>query len=227
MNYPWIAQQRQAAFASELSDNTIWVNVAAMMLSEGSPQQSLESMFNRIMYCRANGKSMSIMDMIKSGFYGPYNRGEYPSFILQVRQSQAIVNQMDAAVNAVMAGSDTITGYTDQGLPTDPNGSHQPQIHIGGNIFNDWGGGPGGHAGAAAWRTKFESMKETKVADPTPTPAPAPAPAPAPVPPAPAIDPYAPILAMLKAAGKLSPPTINITVNGEVTLIVNGKQVLP
>ena len=59
---------------------------------------------------------------------------------------------------------------------------------------------------------KEEPVTET----PTPTPPPVPEPV---------ADPYAPIIAMLKAAGKLPTPTINITTTGEVTIILNGKQV--
>ena len=68
---------------------------------------------------------------------------------------------MDAAIATVMAGSDLIHGFTDQGLPTDTRtttAQHPEMIgNPGGNIFNDWGGGPGGHDGAEAWRQSFES----------------------------------------------------------------------
>jgi hypothetical protein len=227
--YPWIAQQRETAFRAQLKDPNVWINVAAMLLSEGSPLQTCESFFNRVMYLRYFGRAETLMGMIQSGFYGPYNRGEYPSFIARIRGSQATVNQLNTAIETAMAGSDTILGYTDQGLPTDPNGQHQPQIRIGGNIFNDWGGGPDGHAGAAVWREKFEANKETPVTAPelppvavpvpAPTPTPIPIPAPTPVP----IDPYAPIIAMLQAAGKWPvPAVVDLTITGAVTVKVNG-----
>lgn len=214
----WIAQQREAAFRKELNDKNVWINVAAMLLSEGSYQQTAESLFNRVMYMRSANHPITLMGMITSGFYGPYNRGEYPAFIAKIRGSQALVTQLNAAIEAAMSGSDTIQGYTDQGLPSDPNGAHQPQIKIAGNIFNDWGGGPGSHAGAAAWRTEFEASKNqavTPVPTPTPTPVPTPAPAPAPV------DPYAPIIAMLKSVGRW--PEIHIT--GDPIITVNGKAI--
>src|SRR5579859_7419434 len=156
MGNPWIAQQR-AGLKSEMANPAVWIEVAGMLLSEGSPQQTFESLCNRTLYVRSHGENFSLHDMLHRGFYGPINRGELPTFIHRIRSSQALVNQMDAAIDAVLAGSDTIHGFTDQGLPSDPNGQRQPQIHYGGNIFNDWGGGPNGHSGAAAWRQWFEA----------------------------------------------------------------------
>ncbi len=222
--YSWIAQQREAAFRSELQDKTVWINVAAMLLSEGSPLQSCESLFNRVMYVRSHGITQSLMQMIKSGFYGPYNRGEYPSFIAKIHASQTTVETLNTAIETAMAGSDTIQGFTDQGLPTDPNGQHQPQIHIGGNIFNDWGGGPGEHAGAAAWRQQFEASRASPV--PEPVPAPTPVPVPPPVPPAVTPAPYDTLIALLKSAGKWPAATISINTTENVTVLVNGKVVV-
>ena len=154
---PWIAQQREQAFRSELNDRSVWIYVAAMLQSEGDPLQTCESFLNRVMYVRSHGKQETLLQMIKSGFYGPYNRGEYPKFIAQLRGSGKLVEQMNDAIEIAMSGSDTIEGYTDQGLPTDPNGDRQPQLRFSGNVYNDWDGGPGRHAGSEAWRQWFET----------------------------------------------------------------------
>jgi len=158
MSNPYIAQQR-AQFAKDLTDPTIHDQVCAMMITEDdvNPAPCLESLLNRILYCNSQGQARTIIAMLHGGFYGPYNRGMYPRTITQLHASPPLQARMNAAIATVMAGSDLIHGFTDQGLPTDPNGQRQPQMRLGGNIFNDWGGGPGGHDGAEAWRQTFET----------------------------------------------------------------------
>jgi hypothetical protein len=155
---PYIAQQR-AQFASALADPATHDQVSAMMVTEDvvNPAPCLESLLNRILYCNSQGQARTIISMLHGGFYGPYNRGMYPRTIQQLRANPSLQAKMNAAIATVMAGSDLIHGFTDQGLPTDPNGQRQPQMRLGGNIFNDWGGGPGGHDGAEAWRQTFET----------------------------------------------------------------------
>ena len=158
MNNPYIVQQR-AQFAKDLADPTIHDQVCAMMITEddANPVPCLESLLNRILYCNSQGQTRTILSMLHSGFYGPYNRGMYPQTIRELHGNRSLQAKMNAAIATVMAGSDLIHGFTDQGLPTDPNGQRQPQMRLGGNIFNDWGGGPGGHDAAEAWRQTFET----------------------------------------------------------------------
>lgn len=154
----FIAQQR-SPFAVQLLDPALRDEVCAMMLTEDEahPAPCLESLFNRTLYVNSHGQNRSLLYMLHSGFYGPYNRGLYPATIRRLHGSPRLQALLSAAIADVMGGSDLIQGFTDQGLPTDPNGQRKPCLRLGGNIFNDWGGGPGGHDGAEAWRVAFEA----------------------------------------------------------------------
>ena len=153
MGNPWIAQQR-SVFKDEVEAHKS--EIAAMLLSEGDAVQTCEALVNRVSLMRANGHpSYSLMQMLHSGFYGPINRQGLPR-LLYLLKASGKTNAMFAAIDAVMAGSDTIKGFTDQGLKTDPNGWRTPRVDLGGNVYNDWNGGPG-YMKAAAWRAEFES----------------------------------------------------------------------
>jgi len=171
MQNAYIAKQRER-FKTELQNATLRQEVAAMLVSEDerNPLPVLESLLNRTLYMAANGKSRSLHQMIYSGFYGPTNRGQLPRFIRELQRDPKLRARMNAAIDAALAGSDVIRGFTDQGLPSDPGAAYEmahDHVMIGGEVFGDWGGGPGGHPGAAAWRQAFEEQANTAVTLPT------------------------------------------------------------
>ena len=63
-------------------------------------------------------------------------------------------------MHGALGGSDPIQGFTDQGMPTDPNGHLRrpgfPYLHHGGNDFTDYEGGPGGRSAARRYREEIE-----------------------------------------------------------------------
>lgn len=167
-------KQRRAKFAEQLKDPAVRLQVAAMMLSEDAayPLPVVESLFNR---CDYSGKS--ILQMLHSGFYGPINRGRLPAFEWKIQHNHSLEVQMNAAIDQALGGSNVIQGFTDQGLSTDPNGRWPGGLRLHGEIFNDWGGGPGGHAGAQKWREAFmagakaaQSTVQDAVSHPSATP---------------------------------------------------------
>jgi hypothetical protein len=112
------------------------------------PAAVVESLMNRM--AMTGG---SIRGGLHSGFYGPINRGALPGAMAGLARNPKQKAAMDAAIDRVLAGSNILEGATDQGMPSDPNGRWQGgRKIIGGEVFNDWGGGPGGHAGAARFR---------------------------------------------------------------------------
>ncbi|MFZ3350186.1 MAG: hypothetical protein WA268_04880, partial [Xanthobacteraceae bacterium] len=144
----------RSRFAAELSDPNKRLQFGAMLLSEGSPQPTAESAMNRSLYSHR-----TLTQMLHSGFYGPINRGQLPAFERRLQHNPRLMARMNAAIDRALGGSDMIHGATDQGMPSDPNGRWPGgRVRIGGNVFNDWGGGPGGHRGAARWREQFESQ---------------------------------------------------------------------
>jgi peptidoglycan hydrolase-like protein with peptidoglycan-binding domain len=154
MKNPWIAQQR-AVFADEVAAHK--TEIAGMLISEGDALQTCEALLNRCCLMRANGHpNYTIMQMLHSGFYGPINRQGLPHWAAVAGYSKQLPT-LFKAIDTAMAGSDTIEGYTDQGLPSDPNGWRTPRLVFGGNVYNDWDGGGVGHVKAEAWRQWFEN----------------------------------------------------------------------
>ncbi len=152
----YIRAQREP-FAAELKDHITANLVVGMLCTEDAhnPLPVLESLFNRTLFVRTHDPKRTLAQMITGGFYGPYNRGEYPLALVRVSYLPALQAKFNDAIDAALAGSNVINGFTDQGLLTDPNGWRTPRMWINGEVFNDWAGGPGGHPGAIAWRQNF------------------------------------------------------------------------
>lgn len=144
---------RRERFAQEMRDDpALRERVAAMVVTEGArdPVPVVESLMNRMDYSGGTLRSG-----LSPSFYGPMRRGELPAAQAQLHANPELNRRMNRAIDEALGGSNLIRGATDQGLPTDPNGQWQEgRIVRGGNVFNDWGGGPGGHAGARAYRER-------------------------------------------------------------------------
>jgi len=143
----------RSGFGKELSDPQKRLQFAAMLLSEGNPTQTAESAMNRSSF-----QHKSLMQALHSGFYGPINRGQLPAFMRRLRNNPKLMAKMNAAIDAALAGSDTIKGATDQGMVSDPNGRYiLNHFHVWGkghgNIYGDWNAG----RGTAQWRHDFEA----------------------------------------------------------------------
>jgi hypothetical protein len=151
----------RSGFAKELTDPQKRLQFAAMLLSEGNPTQTAESAMNRSSF-----QHKSLMQALRSGFYGPINRGQLPAFMRRLRNNPKLMAKMNASIDAALAGSDTIKGATDQGMVSDPNGRYiLNHFHVWGkghgNIYGDWNGG----RGTERWRHDFESHASESPSD--------------------------------------------------------------
>jgi hypothetical protein len=155
-------QQQRQGFANELKDPAVRRAVAGMAMLEGSkdPVPVVEALANRYGYvneerAKRGMPPMSVREMLGGGFYGPINRGQLPGAVAQLERNAKLSGRMNSAIDTVIGGSNTLRGFTDQGLPSDPNGGRLPHVARGGNVFPDWNGGPGGFRAAAAYRERL------------------------------------------------------------------------
>jgi TP901 family phage tail tape measure protein len=166
---------RRGKFAEEMkNDPSLRMHLAAMQQTEGiSKGGTIESLMNR---ADMQGKSLRQMlgysadgQINPRSFYGPIRRGELGPAIRRLQSNPKEFAKYDGYTQRALAGNHAIGGYTDQGLPTDPNGSKRtggrfPFMKISpkdGNEFTDWVG-PGsqwgkGRAGAMNYRKFIEN----------------------------------------------------------------------
>ncbi|RZN07595.1 phage tail tape measure protein [Bradyrhizobium genosp. SA-3] len=168
---------RRAKFDEEIkNDPTLRMHLAAIQVTEGaSGGGTMESLMNRadmegktlrqMIGMDANGvRHLGTKGYLKGkpdSFYGPIRRGEIYGAIRRLQNNPKEFAKYDALTNRALAGSHVIGGYTDQGLPTDPNGSRRtgiPGFKISpkdGNEFTDWVG-PGGRSKSMNYRHLIE-----------------------------------------------------------------------
>jgi hypothetical protein len=145
-----VLKSERSRYGDELKDDrTKWETLAVLALEQGQdPAAVAESLLNRSNYART-----SLHTMIHSGFYGPVNRGQLAREIRMLQRNPEYAAKLNAGLETALRGSNLLGGATDQGIGTDPNvGWRGGRVIRFGETYNDWGGGPGGHDGAAMWR---------------------------------------------------------------------------
>lgn len=163
----FLRRERQS-FTDQMRDPATRQRVAAMAVTEGArdPVPVIESLANRLGYVNSERAKrglppVTVEQMLNSGFYGPINRGELPGAISRLNRDPGLASRMNSAIDTVSGGSNITQGFTDQGLPSDPNGWRTPRIARGGNVFNDWNGGgrfsAGDYRNAAAYRERLQA----------------------------------------------------------------------
>ncbi|MEY9575906.1 TP901 family phage tail tape measure protein [Bradyrhizobium diazoefficiens] len=168
---------RRARFGEEFkNDPNLRLHLAAMQMTEGASRGgTIESLMNRT---DMQGSSLRRMlgytadgRINPRSFYGPIRRGELGPAIEKLKRNPKLFQYYDGFTQRALEGSHVVGGHTDQGLPTDPNGSARTGIpglrlrdpktgKLDGNEFTDWvGPGSGwgkGRAGAINYRRFIE-----------------------------------------------------------------------
>ena len=142
-------QEQRSRFAEELKNNPqTRKELAALTTLEGNAANVSESLMNRMAMTHG-----SIAKGLHSGFYGPINRGQLPGAMAALERDPKRMAKVSAAINEVLAGRNVLKGATDQGMASDPNGRWPGgRVYGQDQVYNDWGGGPGGHEGARRFR---------------------------------------------------------------------------
>jgi hypothetical protein len=169
-------RNERMGYADELADPNFRMQMAALVSleNEGAGTAVVESAMNRASY---TGKSLRdrIFARDRSGrtFYGPINRGLLAPRMRQLANQPERLKKLNAMIDRAIGGSNVTEGATDQGSGNDPNVNWPGgRKKINGEIFNDWGGGPGGHEGARRFRERqqqgvrqFGEMPDTSAMD--------------------------------------------------------------
>jgi hypothetical protein len=96
--------------------------------AQGAEDQKnvLESLVNRGVNAKAAGTYKGVEDMIKSGFYGPYNRGETAA-VMAKGLSDARSQQVAGMIQEIGAGRNALGGLSDQGMINEIHGAIKEQ----------------------------------------------------------------------------------------------------
>jgi uncharacterized membrane protein YgcG len=147
-------QEQRKGFAEELKNNPEMRDRVAAIASlehESDPTAVVESLMNRQSY--AGGTIAKGIGGGARSFYGPVRKGLVDRRMAELRADPKRMARMQAGIDAALGGSNLTKGNTDQGSAGDPNyATGGVGVNRDGERYNDWGGGPGGVAGARKWR---------------------------------------------------------------------------
>jgi hypothetical protein len=140
-----IAAQRKGLMDEINANPNLREKVYSMLQSEesgvGPRTATMEALLNRTLMIQKRDPTWNIEKELKSGFYGPINRGELTTTRGRSRA------QSEAAVASAAGGSMVAQGRTDQGMVGDPNAGGPGRVRVPGTggIFNFWKGRRAGY----------------------------------------------------------------------------------
>jgi hypothetical protein len=133
-----------------------------MMRTEGGGVHTVEAAMNRVAMIKQRVPGYTLKDELKSGFYGPLNKGAGRQAI-----GDAEAGRYNKMIEQAGAGSDTIKGRTNQGMPSDPGARLPGRVPIEGSseVYNYWEGRRKGQEFSTADSAAFAAAQERAVAD--------------------------------------------------------------
>lgn len=132
------SNERAAMMAEVNKDPASKELLYRMMKSEGGGTPTVEALMNRVQMVRQKVPGYSIGRELRSGFYGPINKG----ITRPVSENERA--QFDKNLAEAVGGSDYIQGRTNQGMASDPGARLPGRVPGYKEVYNYWEGRRGG-----------------------------------------------------------------------------------
>ncbi|WP_439372918.1 hypothetical protein [Bradyrhizobium sp. DASA03120] len=133
-----VADQRALMMAEVNKDPVTKELLYRMMKSESGGTPTVEALMNRVQMVRQKVPGYSIGKELRSGFYGPINKG----ITRPVSENERA--QFDKNLAEAVGGSDYIKGRTNQGMESDPGARLPGRVPGYKEVYNYWEGRRGG-----------------------------------------------------------------------------------
>jgi hypothetical protein len=128
-----------------------------MMRTEGGGAPTVEALMNRTAMIQQKVPGYTIGDELRSGFYGPINRGATGGALSANEKAK-----YDRTLAEVVGGSDYIQGRTNQGMASDPGAGLPGRVRVLGSseVYNYWEGRRKGVSFSTADSARFAAAQE-------------------------------------------------------------------
>jgi hypothetical protein len=175
--FEYLRNQR-SDIAKQLADNPNLKNRLAALVSLENPRAGVavaESLFNRMKYVNEGrakqGLEALTLEQMMYGpggggksFYGPIRRGAVGRRLAALMRNPEALAGYLRMIDMAAAGTNITKGFTDQGSRGDPNyWAGGTGVNLFGERFNLWAGGPGGRAGALAFRDRQQAALQAEL----------------------------------------------------------------
>jgi hypothetical protein len=175
--FDYLREQR-SGIASQLAANPNLKNRLAALVSLENPRAGVavaESLFNRMQYVNEGRAKQGLppltLEQMMYGpggggrsFYGPIRRGLVGRRLAALMRNPEALESYKRMIDLALGGTNVAKGFTDQGSRGDPNYlAGGTGVNLYGERVNLWAGGPGGRAGALAFRERQQAAIQAEL----------------------------------------------------------------